>query len=252
MYGWRGRIGFISPSHGFMLRYEFHKMAPDGVLFVNTGGRVRRLADDDLEDQLSQIEERGEDLVQLGVEAIIIGGSPLFTRLGYGSERQISERIEQKLGVPVVAHIEAEVQALRQVGIRKLVVASPFKELIYRRMESYLQEAGFDVVAIAGLGIERNVDIDHLPDYAAYRLAKSLYFGAGEAVDGVLITCPRWPTIQHIDLLELETGKPVITSSQAVTWKALEMLKVPPSVPGFGRLLAVDAQRGLTLAPTST
>jgi hypothetical protein len=45
MYGWRARIGNISPTAGAeILPYEFYRVAPEGVTFVSTNLVIRRRA----------------------------------------------------------------------------------------------------------------------------------------------------------------------------------------------------------------
>ena len=236
MYGWRGRIGHASPSLGHMLVNEFYLMAPDGTMILSSTGKIRDLSDDQLEAQIKAIEAQAMDLVDSGAQVVMIGGNPVFTRLGPGNEHVILDPIRQKVGVPVSAHIIAEISALRTLGVHKVVLASPFEGSLYQRMAHYLTESGFEVVNSGGLGIRHNADIDQLPEYASYRLAKRLYYEAPEA-DGILITCPRWPTVEHIELLEQETGKPVISSATAFTWHALSLLHIHESIDGYGILL---------------
>jgi maleate isomerase len=44
--------------------------------------------------------------------------------------------------------------------------------------------------------------------------------------------------VEAIDALEQRTGKPVVTSNQAMIWTALRALGIKRSIGGFGRLLA--------------
>jgi len=101
--GWRARIGHVAPSRGDVFVYEFYRVLPDGFMILNTTGTIRRLVDDHLERQLERIEEATVDLAECGAEFIIIGGSPIFTRLGIGSDREIAAKLEAKVGVPVAA-----------------------------------------------------------------------------------------------------------------------------------------------------
>ncbi len=71
---------------------------------------------------------------------------------------------------------------------------------------------------------------------SAYNLAKEVYQEAPE-VDGIYISCARIPTVDAIELLEEETGKPVFTSVQSVVWAALKALNLKANK-GYGRLLA--------------
>jgi hypothetical protein len=125
MYGWRVRIGHVAPSRGDTLVYEFYQMLPAGFMILNSTGTIRQLVDADLERQLQRIEEAAADLVDNKCDSVIIGGSPLFTKLGYGSDTEMAKRLTEKFGVPVSPGITGEIEALKSLNLKKLVVATP-------------------------------------------------------------------------------------------------------------------------------
>jgi maleate cis-trans isomerase len=237
MYGWRAKVGHVAPSRGDTLVYEFYQMLPEGFMILNSTGTIRQLVDADFERQLERIEEAAADLVDNKCDSIIIGGSPLFTKLGYGSDIDMSKKLTAKFGVPISPGITGEVEALKSLGLKKLVVATPHEDTLNERMKVFLEKSGFNVLKIHGYGVRKNADLTDMDIHAAYRIAKRLYEQASEA-DGVFVPCPRWPTITDVDLLEREIDKPVVTSCQAYIWHALKMAKVKQSVTGFGRLMA--------------
>jgi maleate isomerase len=237
MYGWRARIGHVAPSRGDTLVYEFYKMFPEGFMIMNTTGTVRQLVDTDFQAQLQRIEEAVQDLVENNCDSIIFSGSPLFTRLGFGSDREMGKKLTEKFGVPVAAGLTAEVEALKAMSIKKLVVGTPYDEELNQRLKRHLEAAGFEVLQIAGYGVRRNSQLTDLPVHASYKIAKRLYTKAREA-DGIFIACPRWPTISDVALLENEIGKPVVTSSQACSWYAMKLIDIKETVAGYGRLMA--------------
>jgi maleate cis-trans isomerase len=237
MYGWRAKIGHVAPSRGDTLVYEFYRMLPEGFMILNSTGTIRQLVDADFDRQLRKIEEATQDLVDNQCDAIIIGGSPLFTKLGFGSDLEIGKALSDKFGVPISAGITGEVAALKSLGMKRLVVATPHEDSLNQRMKAFLEASGFNVLKIQGYGVRKNADLTDMDSHAAYRIAKKLYQQAGEA-DGVFVPCPRWPTIMDVDLLERELGKPVVTSCQAYIWHALRMAGVKENVAGFGRLMA--------------
>jgi maleate cis-trans isomerase len=211
-------------------------MLPAGFMLLNTTGTIRQLVDTDFDKQLKRIEEAAIDLAENNCEVIIIGGSPLFTKLGYGSDIEIGRRLSEKAGVPVVAGITGEVEALRRLGVKKVVVATPHEDELNQRMKKFLEASGFDVLRIEGYGIRKNSEIADLDDHAAYKIAKKLYEKAPDA-DGVFVPCPRWPTIGDVALLESEIGKPVVTSCQSYIWYALEVAHVKEKIEGYGKLM---------------
>jgi maleate isomerase len=237
MYGWRARIGHVAPSRGDTLVYEFYKIFSEGFMILNTTGSVRQLVDGDFEKQLERIEEAVQDLVENQCDSIIFSGSPLFTRLPFGSDRQLGQKLSDKFGVPVAAGLTAEVEALKAMNCKKLVVGTPYPEELNDRLKRHLEASGLEVLQIAGYGVRKNADLTDLPVHASYKIAKRLYAKAGDA-DGVFIACPRWPTLPDVELLEQEIKKPVVTSSLACIWYAMKLIDVKENVRGFGRLMA--------------
>ena len=237
MYGWRAKMGHVAPSRGDTLVYEFYRMLPEGFMLLNSTGTIRQLVDADFERQLQRIEEAAQDLVDNKCDAIIIGGSPLFTKLGYGSDVEMGKKLSAKYGVPISPGITGEVEALKSLKINKVVVATPHEDTLNQRMKAFLEASGFEVLKIEGYGVRKNADLTDMDIHAAYKIAKRLYEQAPQA-DGIFVPCPRWPTITDVDLLEREIGKPVVTSCQAYIWHGLRMARVKEKVSGFGRLMA--------------
>lgn len=237
MYGWRARIGHVAPSRGDTLVYEFYKIFSEGFMILNTTGTVRQLVDGDFEKQLARIEEAVQDLVENHCDSIIFSGSPLFTRLPFGSDRQLGKKLSDKFGVPVAAGLTAEVEALKAMNCQKLVVGTPYPEELNDRLKRHLEASGFEVLQIAGYGVRKNADLTDLPVHASYKIAKRLYAKARDA-DGVFIACPRWPTLPDVELLEQEIKKPVVTSSLACIWYAMKLIDVRENVRGYGQLMA--------------
>lgn len=236
MIWWRTKVGHIAPSRGDTFVYEFYRILPDGFMLLNTTGTIRRLVDEHIERQLGRIEEAAIDLAEAGADFIIIGGSPLFTRLGHGSDRTVAAELANKLGVPVAAGMTCEVEALRHMGIKSIAVATPYPELLTKRVSDFLSASGFTVLRAEGLGIELNSELGNQPESAAYKIAKRVYFSGPEA-DGIFLPCNRWPTLASISLLEKEAGKPVLSSTLCNIWYALHCLHIREHIRGHGRLL---------------
>lgn len=118
MYGWRAKIGHVAPSRGDTLVYEFYRMLPQGFMILNSTGTIRQLVDTDFDRQLQRIEEATVDLAENNCGAIIIGGSPLFARLGHGSDIEMGKKLTAKVGVPVAAGITGEMEALRSLKLK--------------------------------------------------------------------------------------------------------------------------------------
>jgi maleate isomerase len=195
----------------------------------------------DIERQISRIEEAAFDLAAEGVDLILIGGTPLFTSQGPGSDIRTAQRIQEKVKVKVSAGVTGEIEALKTLGLKKVVVASPHEEEINDNLKAFLEGNGFKVIHIRGLGIRKNSEISKVSEYASYQLAKQVFFEAKEKPDGVFLPCPRWPTIGTLNLLEKELGCPVISSCQAYSWWALKLINIRDTITGYGKLMGTLA-----------
>src|SRR5688572_7515924 len=83
----------------------------------------------------------------------------LFTRLPFGTDREMGQKLTEKFGVPVAAGLTAEVEALKAMEIKKLVVGTPYEEEINQRLKRHLEASGFEVLQIAGYGVRKNAQL---------------------------------------------------------------------------------------------
>lgn len=236
MYGWRGRIGKISPSRSDTFTYEFYKIVPEGIVLVLSGFTIFNLVRDDIDRAYQQIEGSAKDLAKVGVDFIIAGGTPIFALKGKGSDQEAIRRIEELTNIPATTSATAEIEALNELSINNIAIATPFKEERNKRLKELLTTAGFNVLNIKGLGIEVNADFAKVPSFEVYRFAKKVFLESPES-DGIFLPCARWPTIGSIDKLEKDLGVPVFSSTTAQIWKALDHLQIKSSIKGYGMLL---------------
>jgi maleate isomerase len=99
-----------------------------------------------------------------------------------------------------------------------------------------MESIGFKVVYEKGLGISETIEIAKISPMEVYRLGREALTKAPQA-DLLFISCGNLRTIEILSALEKDTGKPVISSNQALLWSALRMVGVNESIYGFGSLL---------------
>ena len=236
MYGWRGRIGVVFPSRGDTFTYEFYKMVPEGIVLVSTCLKIYELTKEQLSEAMRQYDDAAQDLAQVGVDVMVLTGTPPFRLKGVGSDRAAIERVQKTTNIPTTTGITSEIEALKHLNVTKLVVATPFTEEVNERGKTFLEAHDFTVLEMKGLGIQRNSEIASLPLYAPYKLAKELFLKHPDC-EGIYIQCPRWATAGIIDKLEKDLRVPVVTCVQASLWNALRILNIKEPISGYGRLL---------------
>ena len=85
-----------------------------------------------------------------------------------------------------------------------------------------------------GLGLQYAWDIGNTPPSHVYRHGKA---ADTPDADGVLIPCTAFPTVDILEALEEDLGKPVVSANQATMWKAAAMAGIGEKLEGLGSLM---------------
>lgn len=237
MSDWRLKWGKISPtvwSNGA----EFRPMMPPGVdLYAVTLG-VRRTNDEDLSRASDSRLEAAKLLEHWDADCVVAGGAPISALDGIEAEEAFIEETQAELSIPFTTALRAQIDALGAVGAESVVSVSPFTPDHDEAVKAYLEHFGIDVVATGGARIKDVSEINDLPRSASYRHAMELLAEVDDEFDAIYVPCIPYGGVEYIEALEEDTGRPVVMSSQAQLWKALEMGGVSPHIEGFGRLFA--------------
>jgi maleate isomerase len=130
--------------------------------------------------------------------------------------------------------ITGVIRALRAVRAERIVIATPYLDDINTLEADYLRERGFDVLDIQGLRIEKDSDMVRVTPEFIREFAKSL---DRPDADAIFISCGALRSLDIVDALETEVGKPVIASNQAMIWDTLRLAGIEDRIDGYGRLL---------------
>jgi maleate isomerase len=236
MYGWRAKIGRISPSPETVGCEEWRRALPDGVSLVETRTLLHDVTVEGLTETVKQVERAALELASAEVDVILQAGTAIAFFRGLGHDLELINRIMDATGIRATTTLTAVVMALRQLGVTRLAVASSYLPDIDARLVNVLHGSGFEVVAIRGMGLKKSIDMGKVLPDATYALAKQVARSAPDA-DGILISCGNLRSFEAIEPLEKDTGLPVVTSNQAGLWQALRMVGVHEQLPNLGRLL---------------
>lgn len=151
-----------------------------------------------------------------------------------GEERVFSELTTGAPNAKPTSLISSIVRGLKQVNAKKIVVITPYLEEINLLQKDYLEKQGFEVLGIHGLQLVKDSDMIRVsPEWLMqYALEKDV----AEA-DTLFISCGALRSIDILERLENQLGKPVITSNQAMAWDVMRLAGVDDKVPGYGVLL---------------
>lgn len=231
-------IGRIEPSMWFEGAWWLEVLPDDVKLAVLSLG-VGRLTQDQLEQAHSLILDKVEVLDREGVDVINVGGSPVVTAFGLAGHDRLLAEIGARTSRPYVTSLQAEIEALRAVGGRRVAIASPYPLGQTRRRVDTLTELGFEVVVDDSLDIERNREIASLDPEEVLAQARRVASAADAAggTDVLYLPCGSLPAVPVIERIEAETGLPVVTNNQAQVFACLQRVAYGRPIDGYGRLL---------------
>lgn len=236
MYGWRAKLGRISPSPETVGCEEWRRHLPDGVCLVETRTLIQDVTVEGLSETLKQVERAALELASAEVDVILQAGTAIAFFRGFGHDQELCQRITATTGIAATTSLTAVVEALHVLGIQRLAIATSYLTDIDAKLVDVLEKSGFQVAAIRGMGLKRSIDMGKVMPDVTYRFAKQVTNSAANA-DGIFISCGNLRSFEIIEALEKDTGLPVVTSNQAGLWKALRMAGVNEKLMSLGRLL---------------
>lgn len=234
MSGWKARIGYLSPSV-FETPSDWDLILPEGFTIVASGLNVQAHTTDEFNKAIAALEAGLGIFTAEECDVILLGGITLGTERGYEQERQVVAQLAQRTGLPISTGMNASVEALKHVRAKTIVIATAYKESINKAVKRYYEAAGFHVLGIEGLEVSKPVEQVKLPDYASYRVARSVY-RQHPKVDSILVQ-GRWRSVAWIEELERDVDRPVVSSTAASLWWALRELGMKIHIAGYGQLL---------------
>ncbi len=240
MFGWKCRLGIIVPSSNTTVEPEFALMAPSGVstFAARVFQRETERADEKIESVLAMREHIPvalDQLLSVGPHAIAYTCTAGSFLGGREDDRETCSHLSSQAGVPVITTSTAVLGALEALGVQRVALVTPYVSEVNEREKAYLEESGFEVTAIRGMGIVGNVPKGRLSRTQAYQ--EAIQVDVSNA-DAIFISCTNWRTVDLIPDLEANMSRPVVSSNQATFWALLRASGVHESVPNYGLLLA--------------
>ena len=236
MYGWRAKIGRISPSPETVGAEEWRRFLPCGVCLVETRTLLHDVTVDGLSETAKQVERAALELASAEVDVILQAGTAIAFFRGFGHDCELPRRIHAATGIQATTSLTAVVEALRALEIQRPAIATPYLADIDARLVGVLEKSGVKVAAIRGMGLKKSIEMGKVTPEETYRLAREVVRSAPKA-DGILISCGNLRTFEAIEPLEIDTGLPVVTSNQAGLWQAMRMTGIKDRLTSLGRLL---------------
>jgi maleate isomerase len=232
----RARIGLIIPSVNRMTERQFNHYAPEGLGIHVARGRVAGEPVRTVAELTDEIAHAAGTLADAAPDLIVFHCTHTSMKEGADGEARIIDLIRRTTGIEALSTSSLVNDALRALGVKKLVVLSPYKS--NADIIKYLTAAGFSVVNDVALNCSTAAAFEAVTPQRWLELAEE---NDTPEADGIFLSCTNTTQIEAVAAIEEALGKPVVNSNQAVLWGCLKRLKAKlgdlPAVANLGRLM---------------
>ena len=240
MYGWRARIGLITPMSE-NAEHAFHIYAPEGVSFASMKIKFAGPTPEGLIALTDRLEETAAIYKGSGYDLVVFGCTSGSCIKGVGWDQECIERIERASGCPGLTTSTAVLEAFRALGTKKVAVLTPYPDDTNEAEKKFLEDNGFEVTNIQGMDLT-SITFDgrairsYADEYFLYQNARRMDL---KGADTFFLSCMGLTTMEVVDAIESTLGVPVVTSHQATLWSALRHCRVGAKLPKLGKLFTL-------------
>lgn len=230
-------LGMIFPPANYPVPPEATRLYPAGVRFLAEGVGLQKMTADEYDRVFVRILPAAQRLAKQGANAISVMGTSLTFYKGAEYEHQLKVNVTKATRLPSTTMSTGIVEGLKSVNARKVAVATAYDEDVSRRLKVFLEESGFRVLLVKGMGIVRFEDRAPVTPDELLNFSASVYEGAPKA-DALVISCGALKTLDLIVPLEGRCKVPVVSSTPHALWASVRLLGLSGQAKGYGTVLS--------------
>ena len=229
----RAKLGFVLLAMEQTIERDLFRMAPPDVgIHVSRATMADSVTVPTLRAMIEDIgPSAGRILPELTLDVLCYACTSGSIVIGVDEvERHLAEGGDARHVTTLVGGVA---EALRALDARRLSVVTPYVAGINELEATHLEEQGFGIDSLIGLEIEKDQDICRVrPEFLADFAVQHTHPDS----DAVFVSCGALRTLDIIDEIEERTGRPVVTSNQAMMWSCLRAAGIEDHIPDHGRL----------------
>jgi arylmalonate decarboxylase len=233
----RKKLGLIFPPKDRGVPEEGLALYGSEVEFLVEGLGLKSMTPEGYEGVIDLIAPTAEILSKRGAEAIVLMGTSLTFYKGEEFNQRLTNQVREASGLPAITMSSAIIEGLKQVGAKRVVAATAYNDVVNSRLVSFLQEHGFEIAAIKGLGLEKIDAPELLTIPKLLEFSTGVYESSTEA-DSILVSCGGLRTLELLLPLETVCKVPAVSSTPHAIMAGAGLLGLDGMAPGYGSLLS--------------
>jgi len=231
---WRAHIGYVLIPNDDLIEEEMFRLAPPGVgvHFSRIPGVNDITAENLIAMEKGLADATARFVFEDGLDVVCFACTSASALIG--EERVLKELSRGAPSAKPTSIISGVIRALRTLKVQRIVVATPYLDEINVLEERYLQQQGFEVLDIQGMNILSGAEMYRVTPEFILEYARNLDHPNAEAI---FISCGGIRSLEIVDALEQQIGKPVVASNQAMFWDTIRLAGIEDKIEGYGQLL---------------
>jgi arylmalonate decarboxylase len=233
-------VGLIFPSSSRPVPPDAHALYPTGVRFLAESIGLGRTLPEDFDGLIERVLPVARKLSKEGAAVIVLMAPSVSFYKGAAFNQRLSDELTRTTGLPSITASTAIVEGLKAVRARRVAVATVYTDEISLHLQGFIEQSGFEVVTVKGLGIERFEErapvTDSITGEELVEFCAKLRESRPEA-DAMLIASGYLPTLELIVPLEKRCQIPVVSATPHTLRAGVRLAGLTGRVPGFGTLL---------------
>ncbi len=235
------RIGLLIPSSNTTIEQEFARFGPAGLSFHFARLPMTEVTAAGFASQDAAIDAACALLADAKPDAVVLCQSAASFMGGADYDTRLRERMQAAAGVPGLPAGAVMAEALAALRIRRVALAVPFAGAASEATARYLDAKGIGVATVTSLQMIDNFAIAAVGEETIIDLAVR---AAVPEADAVMLPGGNMRCLPLVARLEAATGRPIITTNQAVIWALARLFDVALPPDTFGALGALDRPAG--------
>ena len=234
---WRARIGILNPNPNINLTCEWTNLLPDGVTHNEAVMGLSAVTSDMLVEMRKSAISEATKLADSNLDIILFACTSGSFVGGLGYDEAIIKELEEAVKIPATTSSTCVLTAMRDLKANKMALIGPYTKDLFDIEIKFYKDLGIDTLYSNNLNLYEINDIveQHQKPYMYYQLAKEAYRAASD-IDVIFITCMQSPALEIVNIIQQETGKPVISSCIASLYGVLKMLGIREQIKELGKL----------------
>jgi len=230
-------LGLIAPPADYPVPPEGIALYGRDIRFLVHGLGLTSMTPEGYDAVIDKIVPFAKEQARAGASAISIFGTSLTFYKGAAFNQKLIDDVHRETGLPTTSMSTAVVDGLKQVKARRVAAATAYNEEVSGRLKRFLEESGFEVVAMKGLGLEAISDPAKVTQESLQQFSADVFKSAAKA-DALVVSCGGLRTLEIIAPLEQTCHVPVVSSTPHALWAGMRLLGLHVRVPEYGQLIA--------------